>query len=102
VWLPVFLGSVPVTRRIKKGELMDRPLLDWNFGKSLQQRLGSLSSTEKWRDKEQGRFTNESLGEFPRLRAAKVGQGIEDMVCGLAAGVGETLTMPNQKNPRGR
>src|SRR5271170_4952453 len=95
----LFAGA-PVARRIEKGELLDGPLLDRNIGEALSQRLGGLLCAQEWRDDEERWIAGEPLGEVPGLQVSKVSQGIADVVCGLASGVGQALAMPNQNDPR--
>ena len=70
---------------------MDGPLFDGNIGEPLSQRLGGLLRAQEWRGDEECRFAVEAFGKVSGLRAAELSQGIADVVCGFAAGVGEAL-----------
>jgi hypothetical protein len=96
----VLFAGVPVARGIEKGELLDGPLLDRNIGEALSQRFGGLLCAQEWRDDEERWIAGEPLGEAPGLLVSKISQGIADVVCGLASGVGQALAMPNQLDPR--
>ena len=98
--MALLFAGVPVTRGIKKGELLDGPLLDRNIGEALSQRFGGLLCAQEWRDDEKCWIAGEPLGEVPGLQVAKVSQRIADVVCCLASGIGQALAMPNQNDPR--
>jgi hypothetical protein len=72
VRVTVCFAGISKERRLKKGELLDRPLFDGNVRKAAAQGLGCLLGPQKRRDNDKCGLAADPVDEFLRLLTAEL------------------------------